>query len=81
MSSHRNNLRALVLLLVGSILIIAGAASVSFYAFQAWSLAGAADQSMSFWMLPFLLGGVLLLGFGVMLLVFCRLLVKAKSSL
>ena len=61
MSSHRNNLRALVLLLVGSILIIAGAASVGLYAFEAWSLAGAADQSMSFWLLPFLLGGLLLI--------------------
>lgn len=76
-SSQRYKLRARFLLLMGSVLIIAGAASVGFYSFEAWSVAGAADQSMTFWMLPFLLVGLLLVGFGAILLVFWRLLVKA----
>ena len=80
MSSHRNNLRALALLLMGSILSSAGTASVGLYAFEAWSLAGATDQSMAFWLLPFLLGGLLLIGFGVALLVFWRLLVKSDQG-
>ncbi|WP_203594790.1 hypothetical protein [Wenzhouxiangella limi] len=65
---------------MGGILIITGAVSVGLYAFEAWSVAGAADQSIVFWMLPFLLGGLLLIGFGVTLLVFWRLLAKAESE-
>ena len=80
MTSQRNSLRARVLLLMGGVLTIAGTGSVGFYAFKAWSLAGAADQSMAFWLLPFLLGGLLLIGFGVALLVFWRLLVKSDQG-
>ena len=65
---------------MGSILIPVGIASVGFYAFEAWSVASAADQSIVFWALPFLLGGLLLIGFGVTLLVFWRLLAKAESE-
>lgn len=80
MTSQRKKLRARALILMGGALITAGTTSVGFYAFEAWSVAGAADQSIAFWMLPFLLGGLLLIGFGIMLLVFWRLLVKAKSG-
>ena len=61
MTDRRSSFRALILLLMGSILIIAGTAFVGFYAFEAWSLAGAADQSMAFRLLPFLLAGLLLI--------------------
>lgn len=73
-------MRQRTLLVLGSMLIPAGTMLVGFYAFEAWSVAGAADQSMAFWLLPFLLGGLLLISFGVTLLVFWRLLVKTKSG-
>ena len=78
--SRESALRARALFITACLLIPAGMASVGFYAFEAWSVAGAADQSIAFWALPFLLGGLLLTVFGVMLLVFWRLLAKAERE-
>lgn len=80
MLSRRVSIRALALLVMGSISIIGGAAGVGSYAFEVWPQAGAADQSMAFWMLPFLLGGLLLICCGVALLVFWRLLMNSDRG-
>lgn len=80
MSSQGRNVRTRILFLISGSLIVAGTTSIGLYAFEAWSVAGSADQSMAFWMLPFLLGGLLLIGLGAVLLVFWRLLVNEGNE-
>lgn len=80
MTGQGRSFRARILLLISGSLIVAGTTAIGLYAFEAWSVAGTADQSMFFWMLPFLLSGLLLIGLGGVLLVFRRLLVNEKNK-
>ena len=75
MSSQGGNLRARILLVLAILLILAGIASLVLYGMAVFPVIDSADQSMLFWALPFLFGGLTLSGIGAVLLVFWRLLV------
>ena len=75
MSSQGGNLRARILLVLAILLILAGMASLVLYGMAVFPVMGSPDQSMRFWALPFLFGGLILSGIGAVLLVLWRLLV------
>jgi hypothetical protein len=53
---------------------------VAGYGVGALSTMGDADQSMVFWLLPFLLGGLAMAGVGTVLLVLWLILVSSERS-
>lgn len=80
MTGDRRNPRAQALRVLAVALIVVGLASVALYGVGVLSVLGEADQSMAFWLLPFLFGGMALAGVGTVLLVLWLLLISTEPE-
>lgn len=80
MSAWRHSGRSNALLSVAIGLVVIGLLAVGIYAFSALAVMGQADQSMLFWLLPFLFVGLASAGVGVVLAVLWLLLVNTDGA-
>lgn len=80
MSSWRHSRRSNTLLSVAIGLVVIGLLGVGVYAFSVLPVLDQADQSMVFWLLPFLLFGLAAVGNGVVLAVLWLLLVSTDGA-
>lgn len=80
MTAWRHTRRSNLLLVVALGLVGAGFLSVGVYVFGALAVVGEADQSMLFWLLPFLFFGLTAAGVGVVLAVLWLLMVSSDAS-
>jgi hypothetical protein len=80
MSQRTHSVRSHALRVLAIVLIVVGVVSVAGYGVGALSTMGDADQSMVFWLLPFLLGGLAMAGVGTVLLVLWLILVSSERS-
>lgn len=80
MNTWRHSRRSNTLLSVAIVLVAVGLLSVGIYAFNVLAVLDQADQSMVFWLLPFLLFGLAAAGNGVVLAVLWLLLVSTEGQ-
>ncbi|WP_376695539.1 hypothetical protein [Wenzhouxiangella sp. EGI_FJ10305] len=79
MNTWRHSRRSNTLLSVAIGLVMIGLLAVGVYAFNVLAVLDQADQSMVFWLLPFLLFGLAAVGNGVVLAVLWLLLVSTEG--
>lgn len=72
--------RSKALLAIAVVLIVVGFSSVAIYVFNALPVLGQPDESLLFWLLPFLLFGLAAAGVGAVLVVLWLLLVSTEQS-
>jgi len=80
MSRRAHSARSHALRVLAIVLIVVGVVSVAGYGLGVLSTIGEADQSLTFWLLPFLLGGLAMAGVGTVLLVLWLILVSSERS-
>lgn len=80
MSKSRHSPKSNGLLILAVVLIVVGLASVAAYVFNALPVLGQADESLVFWLLPFLLFGLVSAGIGTVLAVLWLLLVSTDRD-
>lgn len=74
MSDSTNRTRASIVLALALVLILSGLLSVTVYVVAFLAALDQVDQSMAFWMLPFLLFGLSAAGVGLVLVILWLLL-------
>lgn len=72
--------RSKALLAIAVVLVVVGFSSVAIYVFNALPVLGQPDESLLFWLLPFLLFGLAAAGVGAVLVVLWLLLVSTEQS-
>lgn len=80
MTAWRHSRRSNALLVIAVVLVIVGLSSVAIYVFNALPVLGQPDESLVFWLLPFLLFGLAAAGNGVVLAVLWLLLVSTNRT-
>ncbi|MDZ7789059.1 MAG: hypothetical protein U5L08_00910 [Xanthomonadales bacterium] len=80
MTAWRHSRRSKTLLAISAVLVGGGLLSVAIYVFNALPVLGQPDESLVFWLLPFLLFGLTAAGVGTVFFVLWLLLVSTDRE-